>query len=198
MKKVIAAVVCLLVLGAPSGYVAPFLDLKALDLTLSEIDTKVNRKVNEEIAYKLVDAKDFPWSDLAHATDKAVFDAAFAKWKARGLPGDPEQLDSALIKELRRYPYYTVEERGTGNGDCKTYASTKRARLRALGVPESALAIWSVYVPKTKAYHAVLQMSVVEKGQMRRLILDSRSDAILPREELEGGEYLFLEKAAVL
>ena len=57
---------------------------------------------------------------------------------------------------------WTIAPNGPSQGDCKTYALTKRHDLRQVGVPDGALRLAIVYTPHYKQLHMILELQTAD------------------------------------
>lgn len=57
---------------------------------------------------------------------------------------------------------WTIAPDGPSDGDCKTYALTKRHDLRLRGIPDGALRLAVVYTPHYRELHMVLELRAID------------------------------------
>jgi predicted transglutaminase-like cysteine proteinase len=67
--------------------------------------------------------------------------------------------DNIVWRETR---LWTIAPDGPAEGDCKTYALTKRHDLRQRGIPDGALRLAIVSTPHYKELHMVLELHAVD------------------------------------
>jgi predicted transglutaminase-like cysteine proteinase len=58
--------------------------------------------------------------------------------------------------------FWTIAPDGLSNGDCKTYALTKRHDLRLNGIPDGALRLAVVSMPHLQELHMILELQTID------------------------------------